>query len=163
MKISPAVKRWAGPLVLLLVGFVLAAVLVHLVRDHVPFKSAALWFSALSLLAATVTINWTYPATGATSPTAAQVANQSEVIVDVTMDGTATSVTLTHNMAISAADLALGFPDVLLEPESVHFGDTMVPYMDPTTGKTTNTVVVTLAAVAGRFKAKIKRPNTIER
>jgi hypothetical protein len=110
------------------------------------------------------TINWTNPATGAVTPTALQVANQDSVIVDLTTDGVTTTQTLTHNLNISAADLALGMPDVTFEPESASANSTLIPWMNPATpAKSANAVILTFAAVAGQLKVKIKRPHSIGR
>jgi len=104
------------------------------------------------------TINWINPATGAVSPTAAQAAIVNIAVVDVTFDGSGTSQTLTHNMNISAAQLALGFPIVTFEPESAAVFTTLLPFLHPVTGKTANTIVLTVVAVAGRIKVFINRP-----
>lgn len=110
------------------------------------------------------TINFLNPATGAVSPTAAQVAAQNEVIVDVTTDGVTVTQTITHNLGISAADLALGYPHVLYEPESLHAFDTLQLFMNPATpAKTANTVILTFSAVAARFLLTISRPHTLIR
>jgi hypothetical protein len=104
-----------------------------------------------------VTINWTWPATGTTGPTAAQVGNQDSVKATVTTDGAATTFTLTHNLNISAADIANGFPDIGIEP----YGATGIPatlLLLITAPVTANAVVFTCAAVVGTFRVKISRP-----
>lgn len=107
------------------------------------------------------TIAWLKPATGAVDPTAAAVAAMNETIVNLTSDGTLTTQTLTHNMNISAADLALGYPHVTLEPGNAAAFSTFLPVINLTTGKTANTVVITFAAVVGIVKVRIARPNTL--
>lgn len=108
-----------------------------------------------------VTQNFTNPATGAVSPTAAQVQNQCEVICLITTDGVATTTTITHNLGVSAADLTLGYPDVILEPSSANAANgTLAAYIS---SKTANTVVLTFLAVVGILNVKITRPNTLVR
>jgi hypothetical protein len=108
------------------------------------------------------TINFLNPATGAVTPTAAQVANQDSVIVDITTDGVTVTQTITHNLNISAADIALGYPDITIEPNS----PTGIPatlLILITRAVTANAVVLTFAAVAATFRLKIKRPHSIGR
>lgn len=81
------------------------------------------------------------------------------VIAQVTPDGAATSVTITHNMVVSAADLALGLPNVNFEPQDANFA-LVAPFVS---SKTADTVVITHLAHAGVFNVVIKRPNTIDR
>ena len=108
-----------------------------------------------------ITQNFTYPATGAVAPTAAQVQNQNEVICSVTTDGTLLTTTITHNLGISAADLTLGFPDVLIEPLNLAAGNaTLAPYIS---SKTANTIVLVFLAVVGIFNVKITRPSSLVR
>lgn len=54
-------------------------------------------------------------------PTHQQVAGHSRVSGVASTDGVATTMTITHNMAISAADLARDFPDVEFEPADSDF------------------------------------------
>jgi hypothetical protein len=105
-----------------------------------------------------LTINWTNPATGAVSPTAAQASIVNLACVNVTTDGALTTGTFTHNMAIPAAQLALGFPIVTFEPETATTFGTLLLNMNPATGKTANTVVLTFAAVVAQFNMFIWRP-----
>lgn len=107
--------------------------------------------------------NYLNPATGAASPTAAQVQNQDSVVVDCTTDGVITTFTLTHNLGVSAADITLGYPECTWEPNS--------PTGIPATLLITitrpiasgNAVVFTCAAVAATFRMRIKRPHSIGR
>lgn len=116
---------------------------------------------ASGVLFGTVGLNWLWPATGATGPTAAQVENQDSVAVDVTTDGTATTTTLTHNLNISAADLAFGFPDVIITPNGASGIPATLLIVQSTTSA--NAVVLTFAAVVGTFRVKIKRPFSMGR
>jgi hypothetical protein len=108
------------------------------------------------------TINWLWPATGAAGPTAAQVQNQDSVTVDVTTDGVTTTQTLTHNLNISAADIANGFPHILIEPNSAT-GIPATLLILITRPVTANAVVLTYAAVAATFRVSIFRPHTLGR
>ena len=83
------------------------------------------------------TIAWTWPKT--TAPVA-PVGTLSVKGV-VTTDGTSTSLTITHNLGFSTAELAQGFPEVTIEPTAALFyGET--PFVS---SKTANTVVLTTA------------------
>lgn len=108
-----------------------------------------------------VGLNWLWPATGATGPTAAQVANQDSAVVDVTTDGAATTTTLTHNLNISAADLANGRPNVSIIANGASGIPATLLIVQSTT--TANAVVLTFAAVVGTFRVRIERPHSIGR
>lgn len=62
------------------------------------------------------TVAYVYPVAGATPPTALEAKNKNEIVVDVTGDNSGTTIAVTHNWAISAADLANGFPEWSAEP-----------------------------------------------
>jgi len=105
------------------------------------------------------TINWLSPATGAVTPTAAQVANQNSVVVDVTTDGVTVTQTLTHNMGIPAADITAGFPEITFESNSpTGLPATLLPVI--TRPVTANAVVLTFAAIAATFRVRIRRPHS---
>jgi hypothetical protein len=69
-----------------------------------------------------------------------------------------TTITITHNMAISAADLTSGFPEVVLTPLAVAF-NTSAPFVS---SRTANTVVVTVTDPVSEaddaFRIIIRRP-----
>lgn len=143
---------WCGALVAL-AGYVWAQ--VH------PRHALAL-LSSIPFLFGLVTLNWLWPATGAVTPPAGTGNNQDSATVDVTTDGTATTVTLTHNLNISAADITAGWPDINIESN----GPTGIPatvLIDITRPVSANAVVLTFAAVVATFRVKIKRPHTIGR
>lgn len=107
-------------------------------------------------------ISWLNPATAAVDPTAAQVAQLSTVTADLTIDGTGTTFTINHNLALSAADLAAGWPTVQLLAESLHASDGTGAAR--VTSFTTNTVVVTfITGVAQTLRVTIARPHTLTR
>jgi hypothetical protein len=60
-------------------------------------------------------IAYEHPVTGATPPTALQAKEQVTFNIIATASAGVT-VTATHNMGITSAELALGFPEVILEP-----------------------------------------------
>ena len=107
--------------------------------------------------------NYLWPATGAASPTAAQVANQDSVVVDCTTDGVITTFTLTHNLNISAADILAGWPDILIENNSPTGIPATLLIMITRPIASGNAVIFTCAAIAATFRVKIKRPHTIGR
>jgi hypothetical protein len=127
-----------------------------------PHLSAFKILGGLTFALGLNTLNWLWPATGAVTPTAAQVANQDSVIVDVTTDGVLTTQTFTHNLNISAADITAGWPDITWEAG----GATGIPatlLLLITRPVTANAVILTFAAVVATFRLKIKRPHSIGR
>ena len=117
-----------------------------------------MYFGGAALLFGAFVQNYLWPATGAASPTAAQVQNQDSVVVDCTSDGSFTTFTLTHNLNISAADIALGFPDILIEPNSPTGIPATLLILITRPIASGNAVIFTCAAVAATFRVKIKRP-----
>jgi hypothetical protein len=101
------------------------------------------------------------PVSGAVPPTPAQGAPVNEVYAELTGDGAATSLLFVHNLGVSAADLAAGYPEVFLEPLLAAFY-TEHPVV---TLKTANNVTITvLGTAATQFVGvRVKRPNTITR
>lgn len=102
------------------------------------------------------TINYENPsAGGATPPTAQVMRAHQQMSAIVTGDGAATAFTITHNMNISAAQLALGYPKV--EPEVLlAAGYTAAQLI---TSKTANTVVFSCTAFTGAgLRIRIDRP-----
>jgi hypothetical protein len=120
-------------------------------------------FSTSGILFGAVTFNWLWPATGAAGPTAAQVQNQNSVIVDVTTDGAATTFTVTHNLGISAADIALGFPNINIEPNSASGIPATLLLVITRPIASGNAVIFTCAAVVGTFRVKISGPHSMVR
>jgi hypothetical protein len=73
----------------------------------------------------------------------------------VVNDGTATTLTITHNLGFTTAELAEGFPEVVIEPTTANFY-TETPFVS---SKTANTVVITSAgAAAAHYNITIRRP-----
>lgn len=110
-----------------------------------------------------VVLNYEYPVAGLVGPTPLQGQADScnaNIIEDA---GAALSVVITHNMAISAADLALGFPQVILTPLLADARTSLWIV----TAKAANTVTVTKAASAGdadpQLCVHIRRPHSIGR
>lgn len=65
----------------------------------------------VAMLGATVTIGYTYPVAGVTAPTAGQAANCNMVCGTIIADADGdTTATVTHNMALTAAQLAAFTP-----------------------------------------------------
>jgi hypothetical protein len=95
---------------------------------------------------------------GATAPTAAQAAQFNELRGVVTGDGATASITFTHNMGISAADLARGLPHVDSEI-LLAAGYTAAAFI---ASKTANTVVFTNTAFTGAgLRIRVSRPNSL--
>lgn len=106
-------------------------------------------------MAVTLTNEWPTLQTGA--PAASAVSER--VSVNVTTDGTATSLTITHNMAVSAADLNQAMPEVSFEPLTSNFLSLALQV----SGKAANLLGLTFLAVASQFRCVIKRPHTLGR
>ncbi len=113
-----------------------------------------------------VTITYEHPVTGVTAPTALQANDKVVANVIAAADGDVLA-TIVHNMAVSAADLAAGFPEVLIElmlPE----GWVSTPHVLDG-GKDATDVAVTMSnaggsgAVTAQFRVTVSRPHTIGR
>lgn len=113
-------------------------------------------------MAVTVTYEW--PVAGTTPPTAAQVADEVTARVVATADADTTAV-ITHNMGLTAADLAAGRPTVVLTPliAAASLSLWTAAYTDG------NTITLTKATTAGsgnagaQLRVDVKRPHTIGR
>ena len=103
-------------------------------------------------MANTVAFTWPKVAATLTAPVGTQTAKGT-----VTCDGATATTTITHGLGFSAAELAQGFPEVVLEPTNAAYY-TELPRV---TSKTANTVVITGAATAAAtFNFTIKRVQT---
>ena len=132
---------------------------LSLVAQHI---SLAWLMGGSGMLFGANTINWLWPATGATGPTAAQVENQDSVIIDLTTDGTTTTQTFTHNLNISAADITAGWPIITIVPNAAT-GIPATLLILVTRPVTANAVIITYAAVAATFRVIIQRPFSMGR
>ena len=112
-----------------------------------------------------VTITYEYPVPGA-APTAAEVRRFSTVIASV--EATAAGdllATIIHNMALSVAELAAGWPIVITEM-LLAGGWVKAPHQ-LAAGRLTNSLAITMENAGGvggdMFRVTILRPNTIVR
>jgi len=113
------------------------------------------------------TVTYTYPVAGATAPTAAQMGNANIVRAGIiaTADGD-TVATVTHNMALSVAELAAGQPEVVFTG-TLSQALTALSSWTLTT-KTTNAITLTKLVSTGSGNAAsqldvvIRRPHTIQ-
>jgi hypothetical protein len=113
-------------------------------------------------------IAYEHPVTGAIAPTALQAKEQ--VTFNITATASAgVTVTATHNMAFSTAELALGFPEVILEPLYASAGTEALIDAGAwlCTLKAANTVELTKAATGGSslpvLRVHVLRPHSIGR
>lgn len=113
-------------------------------------------------------IAYEHPVTGAAPPTALQARDQ--VTFNITATASAgVTVTATHNLGLSAAELALGFPEVILEPLYASAGTEALIDAGAwlCTTKAANTVELTKAATGGSalpvLRVHVLRPHTIGR
>jgi len=102
------------------------------------------------------TINYENPsAGGATPPTAQVMRAHQQMSAIITGDGATLTTVIVHNMNISAADLALGYPEVEFE-NLLAAGNTAAMLV---TTKTANNVTLTNVAFTGAgVRVRIKRP-----
>jgi uncharacterized heparinase superfamily protein len=109
-----------------------------------------------------VTVGYLSPVTGAVAPTALQAQSQLvRATVIATADGD-TDAVITHNLGLSAAELALGRPDVILtsgyaEAAAARLSDWVV------TALAANTVTVTKTTAGGSGAAGIQLHVTVLR
>ena len=113
-----------------------------------------------------ITVGYLHPVIGAGAPAAVQVATQVTATVIASVDADA-NADITHNMNLTAAELAAGFPIVVLEPVTA-FAQLSLWYV-PTASKTATGVRVTKSVAGGSGNAAIQlivhilRPHTIGR
>jgi hypothetical protein len=106
-------------------------------------------------------VGYIFPVTGATAPLAAQSRPHQQVEANITGDGAATSVVLTHNWGLSADENSAGWPEVSFEPLLPSFY-TEKPQV---TAKDANTVTITVVGTAADEFAlvRMKRPHSGQR
>lgn len=113
-------------------------------------------------------ITYKHPVAGLVAPTAVQ-AKDLVVFVIVATATAGVTVTATHNMGISAADLALGFPEVIIEPLYASAGtEVLVDAGAPVCIlKDANTVQIAKAATGASslpvVQVSVLRPHTLGR
>lgn len=113
-------------------------------------------------MAVTVTYEW--PVAGVVAPTALEVADKVVANVIAALDADVLA-TITHNLGLSAAELAAGFPEVMVE-QMLPQGWLSTPHV-LAAGKTTNAVAVTMSNAVGsgaataQFRVTISRPHSI--
>lgn len=100
------------------------------------------------------TVTYESPIAGATAPTATQAYGHNEVVASVTAVLYDVAATITHNMGLTAAEVAAGFPEVQIEPKILPASQPFVA----TYGA--NSVVLTLNGTADQFRVRIKRPQS---
>lgn len=111
-----------------------------------------------------VTVTYEHPVTGATAPTALQVADMVVATVVATADADVLA-TITHNMNITAGNLTAGFPVVVVEL-MLPAGWLSTPHV-LAAGKTADAVAVTMSNAGSsgnanaQFRVTITRPHTI--
>lgn len=107
------------------------------------------------------TINYRYPVSGSTAPTAAQVVNNSLVTAQYVMVDSDVVATIVHNMALSATQLANGFP--VLSNRLTSAPTTSIVDLFTVDILDSNTVTVNKTAATGSActgEIAIFRPNT---
>lgn len=114
-----------------------------------------------------VSVVYEHPVAGGTAPTALEAADKVVAEIISTADADTGPAVITHNMGVSAADLAAGFPEVLIE-QLLPAGWLNLPHV-LAANKLTNSVGVTLTNVgsSGNANAQIRvtitRPHTVGR
>lgn len=150
------------------IGYLAALLLCLAIGAVLLFHSQhPLFWSLNSLpLFGAVTIAYKYPVTAApaTPPTASQMKNYNTVRAQVIADANGdTDVPIIHNMGLTAAELALAQPEVILVPLDIAFYASIwkVAYTDG------DTVTITKSGAAGgtagaQVGVIIKRPHSIQ-
>jgi len=111
-----------------------------------------------------VTVTYEHPVTGIVAPTALQAMDKVVATVIATANGDV-AATITHNIGLSVAQLAAGFPDILIE-HMLPAGWLSTPYVLEA-DRLTNSIVVTMSAAVGsgdanpQFRVTISRPHSI--
>lgn len=114
-----------------------------------------------------VTVTYEHPIAGVVAPTAQQMIGHDLCVANIIADadGDAAAV-VTHNMAISVADLAAGLPSVVLEPgpnAAAQLSLWIVTAKDANTVTVGKTVVGGSGNVAAQLRVHVRRPHTIGR
>ena len=134
---------------------------------HFDLHHIAMMFGSSGILFGAVTFNWLWPATGAVTPAMPRLADScggpaDQATVDVITDGVATTFTVTHNLGISAADIAAGFL-IIIEPNSATGIPATLLLVITRPIASGNAVIFTCAAIAATFRVRVQRPHTIGR
>lgn len=110
---------------------------------------------------ATTTYEW--PIAGVTAPTATQMFGHNTLVAQVAPALYDTTIVITHNMNISTADLASGFPEIEITPIAAAFA-TSTPFIS---ARAANSVTVTISdpvtEAEDTFRITIKRPQSKEK
>jgi hypothetical protein len=113
-------------------------------------------------------ITYKHPVAGLVAPTALQAKDLVTFVIVATASAGVT-VTATHNLGVSAADLALGFPEVVIEPLYASAGTEALNDAGAwlCIAKDANTVQLAKAATGGStlpvVQVHVLRPHTIGR
>lgn len=115
--------------------------------------------ASVSLLVGVVTVTYAFPLSGVTAPGAPLMFHHSTLTATVAMGDTDTTATITHNWALSTAEIANRFPIIIWN------------YVTPGTvaallsfSRATNAVTVTkpsLTNSGGTYEFTLLRPHTI--
>ncbi len=114
-----------------------------------------------------VSVVYEYPVAEGTAPTALQAEEKVVAEIVSTADADVGPATITHNLGVSVADLAAGFPEILIE-QLLPAGWLNLPHV-LAANKLTNSVGVTLTNVGSsgnanaQIRVTISRPHTIGR
>lgn len=114
-----------------------------------------------------VTVAYEHPIAGAGPPTALQVADMVTATVIASADAD-TNAVITHNMGLSAADLAAGRPVVILEPgvaeaAAARLSNWAVTAKDANTVTVNKTNAVGSGAAGIQLRVHISRPHSVGR
>jgi hypothetical protein len=145
-------------LVVVLTG---AALAVHV---NASPRAVLEWGSIFTFAFGAFTISYLKPNTGFTAPTAAQVSvsTLNTVVAQVAFADADTTGTITHNLGVSLADLALGFPRLTTYLTSGGTFPVTLAY-----AQTVNTITITKPSTAvgsaGTWVVIIDRPHSFVR
>ena len=100
-----------------------------------------------------VTVTYEFP----TNVVPSAVVQQEKVSGTILTDGSATAITVTHNLGMSNADRSFGLPEVYIEPLTRLPTNLFVSYKDA------SAVAFGFSAEVTLFRFNIKRPHSIGR
>lgn len=146
---------------LLTLGFIVAGVFALEYHPQWVQDILSVAFASV-LLFGVVTVTYEYPVSGSSAPTAQKMLTLSLVTAVLNWGDTDTTATITHNMGITAAQLAQLFPFVSVYAVALNGSPSAPPPFVSTLA--TNSITITKSSVTnsgGTFNVYIFRPNTV--
>lgn len=150
---------------LAVLALAIAALVIVVYKPSGHDLAMALTASGFMLFGA-VTVTYKNVGSGTTPPTAIQATRVNSVVATIAASADAdAAAVITHNLNLSAADIAAGWPTVLFEPLSVQFqtSNWSVASHDPNYLGLVKNNAAGGGAAAAQLKVTVARPHTIVR